>query len=56
MTLDDPLTGHAVARTVEFAASARLPAIYGNPLSMAIGGLMSYHFSCSTALRATRDA
>ena len=42
MTLEDPLTGYMQAATVEFASSAHLPAIYGVPGYVSLGGLMSY--------------
>ncbi len=43
MTLDDPLSGNMRVATVEFAAAARLPAIYSANIFVEIGGLMSYH-------------
>jgi putative ABC transport system substrate-binding protein len=43
MTLEDPLTYFRRVAVVEFAASARLPAIYGSPGYADIGGLMSYN-------------
>jgi putative ABC transport system substrate-binding protein len=41
MTLDDPLTYTKRAATVEFAASARLPAVYAAQDYVEIGGLLS---------------
>jgi len=51
MTLEDPLSYMQRAATVEFAASAHLPAIYGSPGYAEIGGLMSYHINLDEFVR-----
>ena len=51
LTLEDPLGYNLRAANVEFAAAAKLTAIYGLEDYVHIGGLMSYHISIDEFIR-----